>query len=105
MKVKVIKEIKGLVPGDILYYNKANDLYEISKTDYDIGDTTSTKTVKFAISDYLVGEFKDYFVYVDDEDNNVELNKIHWDDFPRDNKTVETSTEKEPEVKKEEPKD
>src|SRR4030042_526796 len=104
MKVKVIKEIKGLVPGDILYYNKANDLYEISKTDYDIGDTTSTKTVKFAISDYLVGEFNDYFVYVDDEDNNIELSKIYWDDFPRNDKTVETPTEKEPEVKNEDSK-
>ena len=83
MRVKVIKEVKGLVEGDILYYNSENDRYELTKTDYDISDSgKSTKVVKFSISSYLVEEFKDHFVCIDDTNNEIEINRIYYDDFP-----------------------
>jgi len=90
MRVKVIKEIKGLVPGDILYYNDKTDMYEITKTDYDVSDSgQSVKSVKVVISSYVAEESKDYFVFVDDDNNDIEINKIYWDDIPQ-SKKLET---------------
>lgn len=83
MNVKVIKEIKGLVPGDVLYYNSNDEKYELNKTDYDISDEgQKTRSIRFSISSYLINEFKDYFVYLDDDGNEVQLNNIHYEDFP-----------------------
>lgn len=104
MRVKVIKEIKGLVPGDILYYMKDTDTYEINKTKYDISDTTSTKVVRFVIGSYMVEEMKDYFIFIDDEDNTLEINKIYYNDFPENGISSDTAEAK-PEVKNEVPTD
>ncbi len=107
MRVKVIKEIKGLVPGDILYYNDKDDMYEINKTDYDISDNKeSVESIKYSISSYTVEEQKDYFVFIDDEDNELKIEKIYYNDFPEDensttNKTVEPIKEVQPETKNE----
>jgi hypothetical protein len=102
MRVKVIKEIKGLVPGDILYYNDKTGMYEITKTDYDFGDKSeSVKSVRVSIESYIVEEHENYFVYLDDEDNDIEINKICWDDFPENSNELETSKEVEPETKNE----
>jgi len=103
MRVKVIKEIKGLVPGDILYYNDKTDTYEITKTDYDIGDKTqSVRSIRVIISSYTVEEHKDYFVFIDDDNNDMEINKIYYRDFPEDDnnsiKKSETPVQAEPEV-------
>jgi hypothetical protein len=107
MKAKVIKDIKGLVPGDILYYQKDTDTYEINKTDYEIGDTSSsTKIVKVVINSYLVDENPEYFTLIDDENNDLEVSKIRWDDFPKNMETIANITETPvPEVKKEEVKE
>jgi hypothetical protein len=104
MRVKVIKEIKGLVPGDILYYMKDTDTYEINKTEYDISDSTTTTVLRTVIGSYIVENMKDYFIFIDDEDNTLEIDKIYYNDFPE-NQTVDTVGETQPEVKDEVPTD
>jgi hypothetical protein len=100
MRVKVLKEIKGLVPGDILYYMKDTDTYEINKTEYDISDSTTTTVLRTVIGSYIVEDMKDYFMFIDDEDNTLEIDKIYYNDFPE-NKKTNLATEAEPEVKNE----
>lgn len=83
MKLKVIKEIKGLVPGDELVYNEKNDQYEIFKVEEDISDSGVTKkSIKVTIGSWLVEDFKDYLVYVDDDGNQIVVNNINYSDSP-----------------------
>jgi HD superfamily phosphohydrolase len=81
MKLKVIKEIKGLVPGDILDYNKEEQRYEIYKVDEEIVDNKITKkSMKVSIGEYLVNDFKDYFIYLDEEGNELTISEIRYSD-------------------------
>lgn len=110
MKLKVIKEIKGLVPGDILDYNENNDSFEISKVEENITESgVSKKTLKVTIASYLVEDFKDYFITIDDEGNPITEERIRYSDNPEnkdeidikeDNK-VEELTKKVEELQKE----
>lgn len=83
MKLKVIKAIKGLVPGDILNYNEKDDVYEIYKVDVDISENEEVKkTLKVSIASYLVDDFKDNFAYVDDDGNEIVVEEFRWKDSP-----------------------
>lgn len=83
MKLKVTQTIKGLVPGDILYYINRGDnrggLYEINKVEEDISDTTSTKKqLKVTIDEWYVKNWKDYFTYIDDDDNEIVVEELEY---------------------------
>lgn len=111
MKLKVIKEIKGLVPGDILDYNENNDSFEISKVEENITESgVSKKTLKVTIASYLVEDFKDYFITIDDEGNVVTEDRIKYTDSPdykedldntKEDSRVEELTKKVEELQKE----
>jgi hypothetical protein len=81
MKLKVIQAIKGLVPGDILEYNKENDNYEIYKVEEDISDTNhSKKTLNVTIGSWLIYDFKDYLQLVDDDLSPISIERITYQD-------------------------
>lgn len=110
MKLKVIKEIKGLVPGDILDYNENNDSFEISKVEENITESgVSKKTLKVTIASYLVEDFKDYFITIDDEGNPITEERIRYSDNPenkdeidiKEDNRVEELTKKVEELQKE----
>jgi predicted RNase H-like nuclease (RuvC/YqgF family) len=81
MKLKVIKAIKGLVPGDILEYNKEWDRYEIYKVTEDISDNKESKrTLRVTIMSYMIEEFKDYFQTVEDDLTPIDTETIGYKD-------------------------
>lgn len=83
MKLKVIKAIKGLVPGDILNYNEKDDVYEIYKVDVDISEKEEVKkTLKVSIASYLVNDFKDYLSYVDNDGNEIIVEEFRYKESP-----------------------
>jgi hypothetical protein len=80
MNLKVIKPIKGLVEGDILYYNQEQDQYEITKIDEEVSDNkTSKKTLKVIIGAWLVDDNKEFFKYVDDDGNDMTLEEFKYE--------------------------
>ena len=81
MKLKVIKAIKGLVPGDILEYNEKDDSYEIWKVEEDISEGKQTKkTLKVVISSYLVNDYKEYLEFIDNEGNSIQVEEFEYKD-------------------------
>jgi hypothetical protein len=93
MNLKVIKPIKGLVDGDILYYNQDQDQYEITKIDEEIGDTgTSRKTLKVIIGSWLVDTNKEFFKYVDDEGNDITIEEFKYGQKEEDKVIVDTNS-------------
>jgi NAD kinase len=80
MNLKVIKPIKGLVEGDILYYNQDADQYEITKIEEDVSDNkTSKKTLKVIIGAWLVDDNKEFFKYVDDDGNDMTVEEFKYE--------------------------
>ena len=74
MKVKVIKAIKGLEVGDILYFNKDEYRYELTKVHQDVSETTTTTSKQFySFSEYSIKENSEYFQFIDDEGNEVKI--------------------------------
>jgi hypothetical protein len=95
MKLKVIKDIKGLVEGDLLYYNKDKEQFEINKVDEEITDKGySKKTTTTIIGDWLVNDYSEYLQRVDDDGNLVSVDEFEY--VPKD-------TPPKPECIKEEP--
>jgi len=83
MKLKVIKAIKGLVPGDILEYNNNYDRYEIYKVEEDISNDNHTKkTLNVLVDNYLLNDLKDYLQLVDEDLNPMEVERITYKDSP-----------------------
>jgi hypothetical protein len=83
MKLKVIKAVKGLVPGDILDYNEKDSSYEIFKVEEDITESgSSKKSLKVTIPEYLVDDFKEFFTWVDDDGDKVTVEEFRYKDSP-----------------------
>jgi hypothetical protein len=83
MKLKVIKAVKGLVPGDILDYNEKDSNYEILKVEEDITESgSSKKSLKVTIPEYLVDDFKEFFTWVDDDGNDMKVEEFRYKDSP-----------------------
>jgi len=83
MRLKVIKEIKGLVPGDILTYNSTSDSYDLYKVEEDISESGVTKkTIKITIGEWLVSDYLDYFIYIDKDGNEIIVNELTYDESP-----------------------
>ena len=79
MNLKVIKSVKGLVEGDILYYNSARDQYEITKIESDISDSGTTSNIlKVIIGDWLVDDYKEFFKYIDDDGNDITVEEFKY---------------------------
>lgn len=74
MQVQVIKAINGLEEGDILQYNEKTHKYELGKLEEDISDNGySSKKTLHRYSKNVISENKEYFVFLDDENNEVEV--------------------------------
>ena len=74
MKVKVIKEFKGLEVGDVLYFNEKEYRYELTKVNEDISETSTSTTKKFyAFSDWTIKNNKEYFEFIDDTGIKVDV--------------------------------
>lgn len=74
MQVKVIKTINGLEEGDILNYNEKTHKYEIKKVEEDISDKGySSKKTFHTYSTNAVLEAKDYFVFIDNEGDEINI--------------------------------
>lgn len=81
-KVKVIKAIKGLEVGDILYLDVDNSQYTNLKTYEDISDNkTITKTSQTTIDRWAVEQSPEYFVYLDENDNDIQMNTVRYEDL------------------------
>lgn len=80
-KIKVIKDYKGLVVGDILTYNADHGLYTLTKEHSDISDQeTTTKVERYEIGEYTVSRLNKYFIEIDKDDNEIKVNRIYLDD-------------------------
>jgi hypothetical protein len=74
MQVQVIKAINGLEEGDILRYNEKTHKYELSKLEEDISDNGySSKKTLHRYSKNIITENKDYFIFLDDKNDEVEV--------------------------------
>ena len=81
-KVKVIKAIKGLEVGDILYLDVDNSEYTNLKTYEDVSENkTITKTSQTTIDKWVVEQSPEYFIYLDDNGNDVQMNTVKYEDL------------------------
>lgn len=83
--LKVIKPIKGLIPGDILNYNNEENLYEINKITEDISiDKVIKKTLNITLQAWVYEScekyYNEYLVPCDKDGNEIDIQKLEYID-------------------------
>ena len=74
MKVKIIKDEGSLKEGDILFWNENEKKYEITKTDSETNEVSSTSsTMYYSISEQGVLDNSDLFVFLTEEGEEISV--------------------------------
>jgi len=82
-KIKVIKQLGSLEIGDILTWNEQNNRFELNKVNEDISKDSHSYNKSFiAIDKYVAEDNSNFFCYIDDEGNDVDIKTITWRDIP-----------------------
>jgi phosphoribulokinase len=93
MKLRVKKDFKGLVEGDILEYNVQSGNYEIYKLDEVISENSRSSTrVLVSVNEWVIRQMTDYFEYIDSDGEHIDKVEINFQDVPKEIRDLEEIT-------------